>query len=303
MIATARHTVGDYAAAKADVEQSVAVLTEIDDVWNLSFALPSAARIAITLGEFGKAHDYATQGLELARRIAARRPTMTCLLAQGVLLREMEDVHGAWQADRETTDLAGTSESRAFWEPFRCSCLALDAAGLGRTGEALEQIEEARRALVGGQRLDHQMEVAYAEGRVLVTLGQAAAARDAATALAEKVAATGARHYRVPALLLAADAMFAPGDAGAAAQSYLVAAEEAERMGRAPALWRALAGLAEAQRVLGRPQESEASAGRARGIIDRLAATVPDERLRAVFLQSAKVQRVLVLAEGRSETL
>ena len=58
-----------------------------------------------------------------------------------------------------------------------------------------------------------------------------------------------------------------------------------------------------AQRVLGRPQESEASAGRARGIIDRLAATVPDERLRAVFLQSAKVQRVLVLAEGRSETL
>jgi hypothetical protein len=34
------------------------------------------------------------------------------------------------------------------------------------------------------------------------------------------------------------------------------------------------------------------------GIIDRLTATVPDERLRAVFLQSAKAQRVLLLAGG-----
>jgi len=50
--------------------------------------------------------------------------------------------------------------------------------------------------------------------------------------------------------------------------------------------------------VLGRTQESAASAGRAREIINRLAATVPDERLRAVFLLSAKVQRVLVLAGG-----
>jgi hypothetical protein len=35
---------------------------------------------------------------------------------------------------------------------------------------------------------------------------------------------------------------------------------------------------------------------RAREIIDRLAATVPDERLRATFLQSTKVQRVAAFA-------
>jgi hypothetical protein len=194
----------------------------------------------------------------------------------------MEDLHGAWQADREAADLAGTSEVRAYLAPIRYSYLALDAAALGRTDEALEYVREARRALVKGQRLDDQLEVIHAEGRV---------------------AATGARHYRVPALLLAADAMFALGGAEAAAQAYGVAAGEAERMGRPPALWRALAGLAEAQRVLGRPQESAASARRARETIDRLATTVPDERLRAVFLQSARVQRVLILAGGRSEGL
>jgi len=302
MTALSRETMGDYDAAQTEAERSVAVLTEIGDVWNLSFALIVAARIATTLGEFGKTLEYTTRGLELGRQVGAGRPTMLCLLMRGSVLREMEDVRGAWQVDREAADLARIGEFGAFWAPFRYSCLALDAAALGRTDEAFVHIEEARRALVGGQRLDDQLEVIHAEGRVLVTLGQAAAARDAATALAERVAATGAGHYRVPALLLSADATAALGDVEAAAQSYGVAAQEAERMGRTPALWRALAGLAEVQRVLGRSQESAASARRAREIIDRLAATVPDERLRAIFLQSPKVQRVLVLAGGRSET-
>jgi hypothetical protein len=63
-------------------------------------------------------------------------------------------------------------------------------------------------------------------------------------------------------------------------------------------LWRALAGLAGAQRALGQEEESAANARRAREIVGRLAATVPDERLRAMLLQSAKVQRVLTLAGG-----
>ncbi len=48
--------------------------------------------------------------------------------------------------------------------------------------------------------------------------------------------------------------------------------------------------------MLGRSGEAASTAGRAREIINRLAATVPDERLRAVFLQSPKVQRVAALA-------
>lgn len=298
MIAISREATGDYAAAQTDSERSIAVLTEIGDVWNLSFALPVASGVAKTLGEFGKALEYAKRGVELARQISAGRPIMRCLLSQGALLREVEDVHGAWQVDREAADLAGTSEFRAFFAPSRAAFLALDAAALGRTDEATAHIEQARRALLGTRRIDFQLEVIHAEGRVLLALGQAMAARDAATALAERVAATGAWHYRIPALLLSADATAAMGDAETAAQAYREATEEAERMGRTPALWRALAGLAETQRMLGHAQESAASAGRARAILDRLAATVPDERLRAVFLQSAKVQRVLVLAGG-----
>ena len=49
---------------------------------------------------------------------------------------------------------------------------------------------------------------------------------------------------------------------------------------------------------LGRAQESAASAVRAKAVIDRLSAAVPDERLRAIFQQSAKVQRVVALADA-----
>ncbi|HLN14990.1 MAG TPA: hypothetical protein VK587_17460, partial [bacterium] len=82
----------------------------------------------------------------------------------------------------------------------------------------------------------------------------------------------------------------------AARVTYELTAADAERLGLAPALWRALAGLAEVQRALGQAQASVGSATRAREIIDRLAATVADPELRATFLHSAKVQRVTALA-------
>jgi predicted ATPase/DNA-binding SARP family transcriptional activator len=296
--ATSLEAMGDYTAAKAAAERSVTVLTAIGDVWNLSFALLVAARVAATLGDFGKALEYATKGLELSREIAAGRSAMECLLTRGSILREIEDPNGAWEADREADDRARAGGFEPYNAPFRRACLALDALALGRTENAAAYIEEGRRFLAAEHRLESELEVAYAEGRLLLAFGRAAAARDMAGGLAERATATGARHYHVPALLLAADAAIALGHGEAAAQSYSTAAAEAERTARTPALWRALAGLAEAQRILGRERESAASAARAQEIVERLAATVPDEQLRTVFLQSAKVRRVLTLAGG-----
>ncbi len=180
--------------------------------------------------------------------------------------------------------------------PTVLSSLALDEAELGRPDEAQARIEEARRSLrVGQSRHDYAHEVAHAEGRVLLALGRPAEALEAAKVLLEEVAASGALHWRTPAMLLLADATFALGDQAAAVPVYEAVVEEAQGVGRTPVLWRALAGLGEAQRALGQAEESAARARRAREIIDRLAATVPDERLRATFLQSTKVQRVAAL--------
>src|SRR3989304_4723273 len=120
-------------------------------------------------------------------------------------------------------------------------------------------------------------------------MNRAAEARELAKALAALAVTRGTARWELPALLLRADADFTLGDHAAASSAFQEAAAKAETTGRLPILWRALPRLAEAQRALGNSTAAEAAAARARGIIERLAASVPDERLRAVFLQSPKV--------------
>jgi class 3 adenylate cyclase/tetratricopeptide (TPR) repeat protein len=296
MLAVSRHGLGEYAEAQVEAERSIAALAEIGDVWNSSFALSVAAHIATTLGQFGKALEYATRGLGLARQIGAGRAAVLNLWRISLVHAEMEDPHDAWQAAQEGVELARTGEVGALLM-WNLSSLALNEAALGRTDEAHARIEEARRGLrVGQSAADYAHDVAHTGARVLLALGRRAEALAAAKVLLEEVAASENQHWRTPAMLLLADTMFAIGDQAAAVPVYEAVAGEAQALGLTPVLWRALAGLGEAQRALGRVEESAASARRAREIIDRLAATVLDERLRATFLQSTKVQRVAALA-------
>ncbi|HLN12995.1 MAG TPA: tetratricopeptide repeat protein [bacterium] len=297
MIAWLRKKQGAYADAQAEAQRSVAELTEIGDVWNASFALTRLAEIANTLGQFGDALKLTAQSLGLAREIDAGRQAVSSLLESGTTRRELEDHRGAWAADREAIELAHAGEVAAYWMPLVLSSLALDSAGLGRASAARSYIEYARRALAEGpNRADYRQQVTYAQGRVQLTLEQPADARATADHLLDMAVTTETLHWRVPAMLLAADASAALGDPSAARVTYELTAADAERLGLAPALWRALAGLAEVQRVLGQAQASVGSATRAREIIDRLTATVADPELRATFQHSAKVQRVTALA-------
>lgn len=298
MLAIARQALGEYAEAQAEVQRSVAELAEIGDVWNSAFALSCAANIATTLGQFGKALEYATRGLGLARQIGAGRAAVLNLWILSIVHAEVEDPHDARKAAQEAVELARTGEFGAFLT-FVLSSLALHEAALGRTDEAQVHIEEARRSIgVGQSRAEYAHDVAHTEARVLLARGKPAKALEAAKVLLAEVAASEGRHWRTPAMLLLADATFALHDQAAAVPVYEAVVEDAQGLGRTPVLWRALAGLGEAQRALGLAEESAASARRARESIDRLAATVPDERLRATFLQSTKVQRVAALAGG-----
>ncbi len=294
MVAHGRQILGDYAGAEAEVQRSLAILEEIGDIWNLSVSLWAAAGLAIPRGDFGKALGYAARGASLAHQLGALRFQHYNLLHLSQVHRELEDHHGAWQVDRETAELAG--KARGAWMAIVQAYLALDLAALDRPEEAEPHLRAARQALQETQSLlDFDQTVTHAEGRVLLMLGRAADALAAADRLSALVAGTGTLHWRVPSLLLGADAAAALGETRAAASGYKRAVEEAERAGLLPALWRALAGLAETERSLGDPVGAAASAARAREVIERLAATVPDERLRAVFLQSPKVQRVFAL--------
>lgn len=294
MLALARLRLGDLADGLAAGQRSLAIIGEIGDVWNMTAALFNTANVAAALGDFGTALDYARRGVQLGRQIEASRLTAFSLQSIGSVYREIENWHGAWQADSEAAEIA--ARVAGAWLPSVPAGLAMDAAGLGRPGEAQAILEEAERALGATQvRLD-VLELTLARGRVQLAAGYAEAAASTGRELAESAATVGALQWFVPGMLLTAEATFALGDAEAAGEAFARAAQEAERSGRQPALWRALAGLAEAQRSLGLLEPAAQSAGRAQVVIDRLAATITEESLRATYLQSARVQRVAALA-------
>jgi class 3 adenylate cyclase/tetratricopeptide (TPR) repeat protein len=294
MIGLSRLRLGELAEAQAAAQRSLTILEEIGDVWNMAAALFNAANIDVALGDFGRALEHARRGLQLARQIGATRLSVFSLLSLGTTCREMENWHGAWQADSEAAELASrVGGARLSSVP---AALALDAAALGRAAEAQAILEEAERARETTQaRLDFQ-ELVHARGRVQLALGDTVAAAATGRALAEDAAATGALHWRLPGMLLAAESAFALGDFKAAVETFEEAAKEAARMGRQPALWRAVAGLAEGRRALGQSDAAAKLARQAQDVVDGLAATIPDESLRAAFLQSARVQRVAALA-------
>lgn len=294
MIAHALQTLGRYEEARAESQRSLTAIEEIGDVWNLSPALMIVGRVAVALGEFGHALDYATRGANLAKQLGVARFIVYNLAILSHVHRELEDYHGAWQVDREAAESAKVGSA---WRHLITVDLARDATVLGRTDEAEAHIRETHQAFKETQtRMDFLMEVTDAEGRLRLAQGRPAEARAAAATLLAMADADGVLHWQVPALLLEADAALAMGDPSGAVPVYEMAVREAERSGRLPALWRALAGLAEARHILGQADAASTTARHAREIIERLAVAVPDERLRATFLQSAKVQRVFTLA-------
>lgn len=302
MIAVCRDLLGDTDAAQNEVERSIAALREIGDTWRVSFALSAAARVAIPLGQFSRAIDAATEGLRAARDIGADRAAVFNLLCLSLVRRELEDFPGGWQADREAAEIVHAGEIGAFWRPGVLASLALDTAALGRTDDAQAYVRDARRAITEGPtRGDFLEETAHAEGRVFLALGRPAEARNAAVRLADLVASNGLRRWHIPALLLQADAAAALahgglGETAHALNAYRAAAQDAARLRRLPALWRALAGLAEMQHAAGERAAAVLTARQAQDIIAHLAAGVPDPALQATFLASARVARIAELS-------
>jgi len=295
MIVYARQERGEYALALAEAERALATLTEIGDARNACTAHYMLGRVTVTLGDFGRALAAGARGLSLARELGARRMIVYHSPTLARAYRELEDFRSALQTDSLAADLV--REVARSWGAVVHASLALDLVGLGQIEEAQEHIGTARQVLAAiGPRIDSAQEVAHGEGLVMLAAGRPAEARVAAQALADLAKTAGTPHWRVPALFLEAEATGALHDGATAVPLYLEAAAEAERTDQLPGLWRALAGLAEVQQALGRDAEAASAARRAREIIDRLAASVPDERLRAVFLQSPRAQRVLTLA-------
>jgi len=229
----------------------------------------------------------------LGRQIENVRFTVYNLLVLGLVHREMEDYHGARQVDREAVQLARTVGGA--WLHLALAWSSSDAIALGRVDEAAVLVREAATIVAASQTQVEGEEVAVQEGHVLLAQGRPRDAQAVAPRLLSMVDANGTRLWQPAGLMLLAASSEAIGDVQTARAAYVDAAAEAERTGALPTQWRALAGLADLEHATGGVVAAAATARRAREIVDRLAAAIPDERLQATFLQSHAVQRISTL--------
>ena len=295
MVAAALQILGDYAAARGHAVGSVATLTEIGDVRNLAVAAWTSAMLDLVEGEVGRALASAQKGAQLAREIRAIRFVVYNLGTIAEVHRELEDPSGAEQVGTEAVRIADTL-SGAAWKPWLLAGLVLDAIELGRLDDGERYLALAREDLARTQTRSYiPQELLYVEGRLALARGNPTAAGDAARKLATLVADTGTVRWGPLVRLLEAGVARSHGSARAV-ELYAEVAGEAQRVGRLPLQWRALAARADIENTLGHPAEARESARNAKEIIDRIAAGVADEPLRATFLQSRRVQHVAALA-------
>jgi len=284
--------------AEHETERSLGMLGEIGDVWNTSPALMAGGQIAMMRGNFGRALDYLTRGLHLGRQLNATRFIVFHLYALGLLHRELENASAAEQHDREAADHAVLIGGA--WLPVVRAALAVDAARLGSHDAASAELAGAWQALTESHRpADFAQEVTLAEGLVMLEFGRPLDAARAADGLIQIASETGTEaRWHSAAHAVKGHALLALGDPAAALNLFEDAAAEAATIDSPPLYWRALAGAALAQQALDRRDDAQQTARRAREVIEGLAAGLPDERLRATFLQSARVLRITAVAGG-----
>jgi class 3 adenylate cyclase/tetratricopeptide (TPR) repeat protein len=174
---------------------------------------------------------------------------------------------------------------------------------LGRPDEAEAQFRIVERTVRRPRPQDRWMLWRYAQhlfhsyGELWLARGDPARALAYADDCLRLAEPTESKKNVVKARRLRGQALLTQGKPAAAASEVATALRVAREVGNPPQLWKTLAALGELRRAQGRAGEAREAYGEALGVIERVAAGLTDEALRATFLASPRVQAIRQLAQ------
>jgi DNA-binding CsgD family transcriptional regulator len=247
---------GVYDRALKLGQSSLAIAQEIDNVQWQCGASNALGAIHLDLLALREARRHFESGYALARRIAS--PTWT-----------------RWTGARLGVALAQLGEPRAALE-------LLDAA-------ATFGVTDGRRDRDGQMLTLGERRLRVARAEVLLAAGDAAGALEVVNErLGAEQSGRSAGGPRVPRLrLIRARALTELDQLDAAEEALCAAREDAALTGGLGILWRAHAMLGHLHRRRRRRSESAEAFATARGLVEQLSITIPDQALRATFLREA----------------
>jgi tetratricopeptide (TPR) repeat protein len=134
--------------------------------------------------------------------------------------------------------------------------------------------------------------VKFAEAELARAQGDAVSALQFVDSVLNKNRHDGTRIHFWDALLLKAEALIATGDLNSADQPLTDAQDDAEEHGARWSLWRILAARADLAARQGRDEDAKALRAQARPIVEDIAASLEDNKLRKSFLATTAVKGI-----------
>ena len=287
-IAKVRICGGRAQAGMRAAREALTISTEIENTWGQAYSFFNLAMGALELGDYEQALAYAQQAVTLARAHDLTMFLIASLTSLGRVHRALLDATAAQAAHLEALALGEAQQSP--WIEMIADDLCTDCALAGKWAHAhtyaMQALNTRRGSLYLYVGLTH-----WYKTEALVRAGDIESALEEVGHFAERIG--NSRRHSIPYLRSLAVLAMSRGEMEEAARQLHEAGDVAEEIDLPGEQWPIQAALGELSLVRDEQAQAQHAFKRAATIVRKLAENMVDERMKANFLASLPVQRVL----------
>jgi tetratricopeptide (TPR) repeat protein len=287
-----RWAVGDFEGAIATSHERVRISKSIGNDWNHAAGLSMLALANFELGNFGRSIEYAEEGLQISEQTGNFSISALSHFAQ----ISTYVATGAWQQAQKLAGPLDAVRDRVaiFIRPMAAAAVAHVQIGQGDLQQAQRILTEALEiADFEAMAPSWAVYPHVAQVYLLLAMDNPELALERVNIVIGRLRQAGLRVQLEECLWLKGQAHVALGHWQQAQEALLEARALSEEANGRRMLWQILATLAEFEDWRGNAAAAGELRGRAREIIDYIAAHAGDEELRASFLSQPEVAALL----------
>jgi class 3 adenylate cyclase/tetratricopeptide (TPR) repeat protein len=282
---------GENAESLALTDESHRIATEIGNPWGQSYSLLNSYHVDASQGNYGRALAKMRECIEAAEVSGFMIPQAATRADKGALLANLGEVERG--AELAAEGLAIAKQVHTLAVSLVMASVAEVAFLGGRFDEAEAAVEESTSGrLPGLLAFSAAANAQIQRGRIAAIRGDHTKAVEIADHVLGWLRPLEVRPYDADALLLKGSSLTALGRTDEAERVLLEGRDEAEKLGFAPITWRIDVALYDIASAAGDQERAAEFRERAKAIVERLAATIDEEPLRATFLASPDVRAV-----------
>jgi class 3 adenylate cyclase/tetratricopeptide (TPR) repeat protein len=282
---------GDNAGSLALTAESHRIAGEIGNLWGQSYSLLNSYHVQASMGRYGRALAEMRECLESAEASGFMIPLAATRADMGALYANLGEV--AQGAELAAEGLAIAERVNALAVPLVMASVAEVALLDGRLDDAQAAIDRSITAVLPGLlAFSAAANAQIQRGRLAAIRGDHDGALEVADHVLTWLRPLGVRPYEANALLLKGTSLAALGRPDEAEAALMDGRDAADELAFTPVGWKIDMALSRLASDAGDAPRAAELRERAKTVVERLAASIDDEALRASFLALPEVEAV-----------